>query len=127
MGIVKSINDRLIDDYLNADEIWSIISKIDWSSKIVVVPSLNIVFRLVDGDEVKVQYDMDFVEGGSNSRYWFIPFNEIWIDYNIDSHDYYYIALHETIERIIMFVFGLDYDDAHKIANYYEKKFRSAT
>jgi hypothetical protein len=80
---------------------------------------------LVDGDVVEKKVDMDYVEGGHDLVYDWIPEKEIWIDSNLDSDTFKYIILHEFIERSIMEKFNLDYETAHKIANTCEKKFRT--
>jgi hypothetical protein len=78
----------------------------------------------VNGAFVKVTYKMDFVEGGHFKVYNFIPENEIWVDNNIDSKNWGYIAYHEYIEVEEMINNNLDYNSAHEIANKAEKKYR---
>lgn len=80
--------------------------------------------KLVDGNLVKMKHDMDFVEGGNHERWDFIPDGEIWIDENIDSSQYFFIILHEAIERTLMKHMGLSYDEAHDISNRVEEKVR---
>ena len=79
---------------------------------------------LVDGDKIKIKYDLDFVEGGNDAIYNYIPANTLWIDKNLDKHEYPFIILHEFVERYLMKKYGLEYNDAHDLANHYEKKFR---
>lgn len=80
---------------------------------------------LVDGNIVKLKYEMDFVEAGNPFRYpKFIPKNEIWIDINLEPDDWIPNCLHEYIESILMRDRNLSYDKAHDIANIKEKKFR---
>ena len=76
---------------------------------------------VVDGNDVKVKFDMDFVEGGNHCVYKFIPPNQIWIDSNVNDSQKKFIALHEVVERHIMVTKHVSYEEAHKIANWVEK------
>jgi len=78
----------------------------------------------VDGDKVKERFEMDFVEGGNDQRYGFIPPKTVWVDNRLDKEDWRYIILHETVERTLMKYLGLTYDQAHEIANWEERKDR---
>lgn len=84
----------------------------------------GIEIYIIDGDEVKTKFDMNYVEGGNDEVYDFIPDNTIWIDAHIDPKDYKYIALHEFVERYLISEFGLKYDDAYDHANEIEKEYR---
>ena len=67
---------------------------------------------LVDGDVIEKTTDMDFVEGGHDLVYNFIPDKTIWIDVSMDTDTFKYLILHEYIERSIMekvnFKYGYD-------------------
>jgi hypothetical protein len=88
---------------------------------------------IVDGDFIKIKWMGDFTEGGNfcvygpgNSTYPdldFIPDHEIWVDGRISIHELSFILYHELIEVRFMLK-GLKYDDAHEIANAYEKEAR---
>jgi hypothetical protein len=79
---------------------------------------------LVDGDWVKLNKSMDYVEGANceaNSNY--VPHCEVWIDSRIQPKDWAFIAYHEEYERQLMSQ-GYEYDDAHKFALEKEKTLR---
>lgn len=88
---------------------------------------------LVDGSYIKTTFYSDFTEGNNycvtgpnNSTYpevSFIPYGEIWIDGRISLHEIPFILLHEVVEVRVMNQ-GLDYDDAHELANKYEMEMR---
>jgi hypothetical protein len=77
----------------------------------------------VDGDYVKDRLDPDFVEGGNYMRYAYIPQGQVWIDRNVEQHDWPPILLHELTETKQMEK-GRSYDEAHKQANEYEHQYR---
>ena len=95
------------------------------SNKIYIGNAGNVKIYAVNGDYVKEHYDMDFVEGGNDKRYPdFIPSNEVWVDINLDKHEWPFVAYHEFVERDIMIKYGMEYDNAHDIANELEKDIR---
>ncbi len=69
--------------------------------------------------------EMDFVEGGNGFRYDFIPKDEIWIDKNINSEDWKFIALHEFSASWMMHYMDLSYNNAHDKANVKEHSWRN--
>lgn len=75
---------------------------------------------LVNGDEVKDQFEMDFVEGGNDLRWDFIPDHQVWIDAGQDRARWPHITVHELEERRRM-AKGMGYQKAHEIANKIEK------
>jgi len=79
---------------------------------------------MVNGGEVKTKYEMDFVEGGNEMAYDFIPENEVWVDAFLDLHELKFVIYHELIERDFMIREKLDYEQAHGVANQKEKKIR---
>ena len=79
---------------------------------------------LVDGNEVKKECSMDFVEGGNDMAYpTFIPKGEIWIDGLMSPKEWIPIMVHELSERLMMKK-GLSYDRAHPEANAIERQVR---
>jgi len=102
--------------------IWKQLLNIDWSSKDIYIKNKKI--KIVNGDEAKTKFDMDFVEGGNHEAYNFIPEDELWIDFNIDKHEYPFIAMHEFIESTLILKHNFSYEVAHKFANFYEKLIR---
>lgn len=84
----------------------------------------GIKIMLVDGDKIKTECNMDFVEGGHDLVYDFMPSKTIWIDKNIRPEEYPYIALHEYLERFLMVNYKMEYNSAHTLANCFEKSFR---
>jgi hypothetical protein len=80
---------------------------------------------LVNGDEVKVKYDMDFIEGGNGERQGYIPKDEIWVDANLKPDQIAPVVAHEAHEMALM-AQGMKYEAAHKKANAVEKDVRTA-
>jgi hypothetical protein len=116
-------------EVLNDEEEGDNISKI----QIGLINDLKIF--LVNGNEIKEKFWMDFVEGGNDMVYGvnsahafkkakFIPDNEIWIDASVDLNQSKYICLHEVIERNLMKHKNMKYEDAHNIADKIEKEKR---
>ncbi len=84
----------------------------------------SIKVLLVDGNRVKAQHDMDFVEGNN----WcespeYIPGSEIWLDASIDVNQLAFILYHEAHESRLMQK-GWTYEEAHDSANAAEKELR---
>lgn len=80
---------------------------------------------LVEGERVRNEIDVDFVNGGNAAVYpSYIPHDEIWIDDAQHPLDRTATALHELIERDLMLHHGRGYDSAHDLANVYERAFR---
>jgi len=95
-------------------------------------PHLNLIMNfgkikiyMVDGSLVRNKIYIDFVMGGHDLIYPFIPRNEIWIDDNFkdDIPETEAIILHELIERRLMEK-GMKYSDAHALASVVEVKWR---
>ncbi len=76
----------------------------------------------VDGEYIRSKIDIDFIGGGHDYVYDWIPAGEIWLD---DRHrkEYQFILLHELHERNKMIV-GETYNRAHSDANYIEGEAR---
>jgi hypothetical protein len=80
---------------------------------------------LVDGQRVRDEIDVDFVNGGNGAVYpRYVPRDEIWIDDAQHPLDRTATALHELIERDLMLNHGMSYDNAHDAANARERVFR---
>ncbi|MBZ5672308.1 MAG: hypothetical protein LAO04_21630 [Acidobacteriia bacterium] len=78
---------------------------------------------IVDGKEVKRDYDVDFVEGGHWLVYSYIPRGEIWIDKSVLPDERPYVLAHEMHEVNLMKK-GIGYEAAHGQASAYEKNLR---
>jgi hypothetical protein len=78
---------------------------------------------LVDGDDVKVRYRMDFFDGGHDLVYHWIPKRQIWIDGTDQSHEWPFNLYHEAHERRLM-EGGASYDRAHADATRIEHELR---
>jgi len=79
---------------------------------------------VVDGNQVKLQHNMDFVEGNNFAESpEYIPHGQVWIDADMDEDDWQAVCLHEVTETRLM-QHGWIYDDAHEVANMQEKQFR---
>lgn len=85
--------------------------------------SLTIV--TVDGKNVRAYLDPEFILGGHEFVYDYIPKGEIWIDAKTDPAEIPYILLHETVERELM-IKGKSYDMAHEYATIADKEERRA-
>lgn len=79
---------------------------------------------LVQGDEVRKQFDTAFVHGGNGFRYSFIPKYEIWIDEQLSPQDRAFTLIHELYESSLMRE-GREYGPAHDESSYIEKKLRN--
>lgn len=85
----------------------------------------GLLVYLVDGEHVRNEIDVDFVNGGNGAVYpSYIPLDEIWIDDAQHPLDRTATALHELVERDLMLHHGRSYDSAHDLANMYERAFR---
>lgn len=80
---------------------------------------------IVDGVLVRSIYKTDFVEGGHDYVYNFIPRGEIWIDAEVPKEERVFIACHEIAERVMMKDKHFSYDKAHDKASRIEWRFRS--
>ena len=78
---------------------------------------------IVDGSLIRRKIVSEFLYGGNDRVYNFIPEGEIWIDGSIDPMEAEYTIKHEIVERNLM-IKGLAYDEAHKIATDEEMKLR---
>lgn len=68
---------------------------------------------IVDGAQVRKNIFNEFVYGGNDRRYTFVPNLEIWIDNSVSSEEYETTLAHEINERNLMLLNGMSYFDAH--------------
>jgi hypothetical protein len=71
------------------------------------------IIWIVDGLAIRREIYPEFLYGGNEQRYPFIPKNEIWIDHAISADEYKYTLAHEIHERNLMARKGMSYADAH--------------
>lgn len=83
--------------------------------------SLTIVY--VDGSIIRRCFDPEFILGGHDLVYDYIPNNTIWIDAMTHANEIPYIIEHECIERELM-TQGKSYDVAHEYATIRDKELR---
>ncbi len=85
----------------------------------------GLVIYLVDGEYIRDDIDVDFVNGGNEAVYpSYVPSGEIWIDDAQHALDRTATALHELVERDLMLQHGMGYEWAHDAANGHERAFR---
>lgn len=68
---------------------------------------------IVDGASIRKNIFNEFIYGGNDQRYPFVPVNEIWIDNSISAEEYETTLAHEICERNLMQKYGMTYFDAH--------------
>ena len=81
------------------------------------------IIVMINGAIVRQYIDPEFVLGGHDLAYSYIPHNEIWLDSAIDPKEVPFILLHEVVERDLMF-HGKSYDNAHDYSTVAEKEMR---
>ena len=81
---------------------------------------------IVDGASVRREFYTDFVMGGHDGRYRFIPSHEVWIDNALSLEEFEYTIEHELLERKLMVEDGLNYNDAHDRASHLEFEMRKS-
>jgi len=79
---------------------------------------------VVDGNKIREKIFNEFVYGGNDERYIFVPQNEIWIDNSISVTEFQTTLEHEITERTLMKLSGMTYFDAHDSALKVERKMR---
>lgn len=87
------------------------------------IDSLSIY--IVDGETVRREIYPDFIFGGNEQRYHFIPHNEIWIDNSVSNREYTTTLKHEINEMILMRDAGMTYIQAHDSSLMLEVKLRN--
>jgi hypothetical protein len=68
---------------------------------------------IIDGNIVRQMLYKEFLYGGNEQRYLFVPKGEIWIDNDISSEEFDLTVAHELNERHLMAKFGWTYQAAH--------------
>jgi hypothetical protein len=68
---------------------------------------------IVDGAVIRKNIFNEFIYGGNDRRYTFVPEGEIWIDNSVSSEEYNTTLAHEINERNLMLRNGMSYFDAH--------------
>ncbi len=76
--------------------------------------SKNVKVWIVNGEEVRGVFFVDFTQGGHGYVYEFIPKDEVWIDDDLDKEEIKLVLLHELHERRLMAKKKIDYDTAHE-------------
>lgn len=71
---------------------------------------------IVDGNYIRREIFNEFIYGGNDERYTFVPESEIWIDNSVSAEEYLTTLEHEIIERNLMRHNGYTYYDAHDSA-----------
>jgi len=79
---------------------------------------------IVNGSFIRRKILSEFLFGGNDHVYNFIPEGEIWLDSAINAVELEYTTRHELTERKLMAEKGLSYDEAHKIASVEEQQSR---
>ena len=79
---------------------------------------------IVDGATIRQSVYHEFVYGGNEQRYLYVPKGEIWIDNAISCEEYEYTVAHELNERKLMAKFGYTYGAAHDSSLQLEYKMR---
>lgn len=85
----------------------------------------DVEIYIVDGNLIRDFYKTDFVEGGHDYVYHFIPYGEVWIDIEVPRKERILIVMHEVTERALMKDKHLSYDKAHQKASKFEWRLRS--
>lgn len=71
---------------------------------------------IINGARIRNEVYPEFLYGGNDERYLYVPHNEIWIDNSINAEQYSYTLAHELYERHLMKTRGLSYGEAHDSA-----------
>jgi hypothetical protein len=73
----------------------------------------NYKIWIIDGELVREKIYKEFLYGGNEQRYLFVPRGEIWIDNDISSEEFDLTVAHEMNERHLMAKYGWTYQTAH--------------
>ncbi|MBI3397455.1 hypothetical protein HY045_03185 [Candidatus Woesebacteria bacterium] len=71
---------------------------------------------IVNGPKIRLVIYDEFLLGGNDQRYKFVPKNEIWVDGSAGSLEYEYTTMHEVYERDLMESKGMTYNKTHNLA-----------
>lgn len=107
---------------LDVKESYKIIQRIH--KKLIKKYSNNLQVWIVNGKIVRDFFFIDFVDGGHDKVYSFVPQNEIWIDENVVNKERKFVLLHEAHERYLMSK-GLNYRKAHFDSSMIEHRYRT--
>jgi hypothetical protein len=80
---------------------------------------------IVDGETIRREIFPDFIFGGNEQRYPFVPHNEIWIDNSVSNREYPITLKHELNEMYLMRDFGMTYNQAHDSSLMIEVRLRT--
>lgn len=83
----------------------------------------NLTIIYVDGKKVRQYLDPEFILGGHEFVYSYIPKREVWLDFKVDPAEIPYLLVHEKVERELMKQ-GTNYDIAHDYATVADKEKR---
>lgn len=83
-------------------------------TKMAIKQDKDIVVYIVDGDYIRSNINVDFVEGGNSEVYDYVPKDEIWVEEMKDRKEMWFNFQHEVYERALMKADPkMDYNDAH--------------
>lgn len=85
----------------------------------------GLTVQYVDGAQVRRFLDPQFVIGGHDLVYDYVPASTLWIEQALDEREWPHIIVHEGYERMLMQQ-GKTYDTAHDFACAAEKEARRA-
>lgn len=88
-----------------------------------IAENAGVVVWIVDGELVRDLYYVEYTEGGHHFVYDFVPYNEVWLDDDLDPQERDFVLLHELHERYLMHS-GLNYEHAHHSSSIIEYKCR---
>ena len=87
----------------------------------------QVIFKLVDGDKIRIEQDEEFRIGGHHYIYDFIPENEIWIESRMLDEDILAAKVRNSTERQLMKYFGFTFEMADNASSVAEKITRHVT
>lgn len=79
---------------------------------------------IVDGNVIRRDIYKEFLYGGNEQRYLYVPKGEIWVDNAISCEEFELTIAHELNERHLMAKFGWTYDKSHDSSLMLEVKMR---
>jgi len=85
----------------------------------------DVIVYIVDGDWIRSNINVDFVEGGHGYVYDYVEKSEIWVENMVDKKEMWFNFQHELYERTLMKDNPkMDYNEAHDKAVARETKQR---
>lgn len=79
----------------------------------------------VDGEAIRNRIYQDFVAGGNEARYPWVPKGELWLERTMTPSDALGVLVHEYVETKAM-LRGASYSEGHDRANVVERAVRHA-